>query len=77
MYFNAFENISSVEIPIYFFAGKQDYTCSYTLQKEFYEQIKAPVKRFYTFENSAHSPLFEEPDKGMEILKNDIICFLY
>lgn len=73
MHFNAFESISSVEIPIYFFAGKYDYTCSYTLQKEFYEQIIAPVKRFYTFDNSAHSPLFEEPDKGMEILKNEVI----
>ena len=67
--FNAFEEIKEIEIPIYFFAGKYDYTCCYSLQKEYYEQLQAPVKEFYTFENSAHSPLFEEPEKGMEILR--------
>lgn len=66
--FNAFEEIKEIEVPIYFFAGKYDYTCCYSLQKEYYEWIQAPVKEFYTFENSAHSPLFEEPEKGMEIL---------
>lgn len=67
--FNAFEEIKEIDIPIYFFAGKYDYTCCYSLQKEYYEQIEAPVKEFYIFENSAHSPLFEESEKGMEILK--------
>lgn len=67
--FNAFEEIKQIEIPIYFFAGKYDYTCCYSLQKEYYEQIQAPIKEFYTFENSAHSPLFEEPEKGMEIMR--------
>lgn len=67
--FNAFEEIKEIEVPIYFLAGKYDYTCCYLLQKEYYEQIQAPIKKFYTFENSAHSPLFEEAEKGMEILR--------
>ena len=66
--FNAFEEIKEIEIPIYFLAGKYDHTCCYSLQKEYYEQLNAPSKEFYTFENSAHSPLFEEPEKGLEIL---------
>lgn len=66
--FNAFDKIREIQIPIYFFAGKYDYTCCYSLQREYYEYIQAPVKEFYTFENSAHSPLFEEPQKGLEIL---------
>lgn len=71
--FNAFEEIQKVEIPIYFLAGKYDYTCCYSLQKEYYEMVQAPVKGFYTFENSAHSPLFEEPDKGLKILTQDVL----
>ncbi len=67
--FNTFDEIESLDIPIYFFGGKYDYTCCYSLQKEYYEYIKAPVKGFYTFNNSAHSPLFEEPEKAIEILK--------
>lgn len=65
--FNAFEEVPSLEIPIYFLAGQYDYTCCYSLQKEYYEHIQAPEKEFYTFENSAHSPIYEEPDKALEI----------
>ena len=73
MHFNAFEQVPSLKVPIYFFAGAYDYTCLYSLQKEYYAQIQAPLKGFYTFENSAHSPLFEEPDKAMGILTQDIV----
>lgn len=72
-HFNAFEEVPSLDIPIYFLAGIYDYTCCYSLQKEYYEQIQAPVKSFYTFENSAHSPLFEERDRAIDILKEDIL----
>lgn len=67
--FNAFETVKSVNVPVYFFAGKYDYTCCYELQKEYFEFLDAPEKYFYTFENSAHSPLFEEPEKAEEIIK--------
>ena len=60
-------------IPVYFFEGIYDYTCSYTLAKAYFEQLKAPVKGFYTFEQSAHSPLFEEPEKMQNILQEDVL----
>lgn len=68
--FNAFETVQSVNVPLYFFAGKYDYTCCYELQKEYFEFLEAPEKYFYTFENSAHSPLFEESEKAEEIIKS-------
>lgn len=71
--FNAFLKVPALDIPIYFLAGIYDYTCSYSLQKEFYDQIQAPVKAFYTFHNSAHSPLFEEPEKARLILREDVL----
>lgn len=67
--FNAFETVKSVNVPVYFFAGKYDYTCCYELQKEYFDFLEAPEKYFYTFENSAHSPLFEEPQKAEEMIK--------
>ena len=72
-YFNAFDSASSLDIPVYFFGGRYDYTCCYSLQKEYYEYLEAPSKAFYTFENSAHSPLFEDPTKAIEILKKDVL----
>lgn len=71
--FNAFEKIPEVKVPVYFFAGEYDYTCCYELQKTYFEQLLAPEKYFYSFENSAHSPLFEENDRAMDILRRDII----
>jgi hypothetical protein len=35
--------------------------------------IAAPVKGFYPVENSAHSPLFEEPERAKAILVNDVL----
>ena len=71
--FNAFNEIHGIDIPIYFLAGFYDYTCCYSLQKEYYEKIEAPLKAFYTFHNSAHCPLFEESEKTMGILSKDIL----
>ncbi len=67
------KEITSLQIPAYFFHGIFDYTTSYEMAKEYYESIQAPVKGFYTFERSAHSPIFEEPEKMLEILQNDVM----
>jgi len=37
-------------------------------------QLKAPLKGFYTFEQSAHSPIFEEPEKMQKILREDVLA---
>jgi pimeloyl-ACP methyl ester carboxylesterase len=67
------KEVHSLDIPVYFFHGIYDYTVSYTLAKDYFENLKAPVKGFYTFEQSAHSPLFEEPAKMQKILKEDVL----
>lgn len=72
-HFNAILEVPRLEIPVYFFAGKYDYTCCYSLQREYYDQIQAPQKAFYTFDYSAHSPLFEEPEKAGLILREDVL----
>ncbi len=63
----------SFDIPVYFFHGIFDYTCSYDLAREYFEKIDAPDKGFYSFENSAHSPIFEEPAKCVEIIETNIL----
>lgn len=66
--------VPELDIPVYFFEGIYDYTCSYTLAKSYFENLKAPVKGFYTFEQSAHSPMFEEPEKMHKILQEDVLA---
>lgn len=50
-------------------AGKHDYTCCFDLQYEYYKQIESPIKEFYVFEHSAHSPIFEEPEDAGKLFE--------
>ncbi len=70
------QKVTELKVPVYFLHGIYDYTVSCTLAKDYFEKLKAPVKGFYTFEKSAHSPLFEEPEKMQHILKEDILTGL-
>lgn len=69
---NLIETKNDFKIPVYFFHGMYDYTCSYELAKKYFDKINAPIEGFYTFEQSAHSPLFEESEKMNRILINDV-----
>jgi pimeloyl-ACP methyl ester carboxylesterase len=63
-----------LDIPVYLCEGVYDYTCNYTLTKEYFEKLQAPMKGFYTFMDSAHGPIFEEPEKMQHILKEDVLA---
>ena len=65
--------VTEFEIPVYILAGRYDFTVNYDLQKNYFMKINAPEKGFYTFKNSAHSPLFEEPERFIEIMVKDVI----
>ncbi len=70
---NLMDEVPELHIPVYLFVGKYDYTVSTTLTREYFEHLKAPLKGFYTFEKSAHSPIFEEPEKVQRIIREDVL----
>lgn len=65
--------VSKLDVPVYFLHGRYDYTVSYVLAKAYLVQLEAPLKGFYTFEDSAHSPQFEEPERTRTILTKDVL----
>lgn len=65
--------VTELEIPVYFFSGAYDLTVNHDLAKSYMAGLKAPVKGFYTFAKSAHSPNFEEPDKMLQIIQQDVM----
>jgi pimeloyl-ACP methyl ester carboxylesterase len=67
------QQVNEVNIPVYFFHGIYDHTVSYSLAKKYFEVLHAPVKGFYTFKHSAHSPHFEEPLLMRKIIETDIL----
>lgn len=68
------EDVPELSVPTYFLHGRYDYTCSYIEARNYFASLKAPLKGFYTFENSAHSPMFEEPEKTLRILRDDVLA---
>jgi pimeloyl-ACP methyl ester carboxylesterase len=67
------EEVPAVGVPVYFLHGVHDYTCTYAEASTYFDRLTAPLKGFYTFSESAHSPVFEEPDKAMVILREDVL----
>jgi pimeloyl-ACP methyl ester carboxylesterase len=68
------ETVTELALPAYFFHGIYDYTVSYQLAKEYFQRLKAPLKGFYTFDRSAHSPVLEEPEKARRIMREDVLA---
>ena len=57
-----------VSVPVYFIAGRHDYNTPSELVKQYYKKLDAPIKEFYWFEDSAHAPHFEEPEKFAKLM---------
>lgn len=66
--------VPELQIPVYLLHGVYDYTVAYPLTKSYFEQLRAPLKGFYTFEYSAHSPIFEEAERARRILREDVLA---
>jgi len=60
------ETVTELALPAHFFHGSYDYTVSYQLAKDYFERLKAPLKGFYTFDRSAHSPRPKNPRRRGE-----------
>lgn len=65
--------VPALDIPVYFFSGKYDLTVNFNLSKAYLTKLHAPLKGFYTFRHSAHSPLFEEPERMRLIIEKDVL----
>ena len=66
--------VPEVRVPVYFFHGVHDYTCGYAEAASYFDALKAPLKGFYSFGHSAHSPMFEEPARMMQIIRDDVLA---
>lgn len=67
---NIMDKILDIKVPIYFFCGKYDYVTPTALIEEYYNKINAPVKKIIIFNESAHYPYIEEPERfAEEIIK--------
>ena len=70
---NLLIDLAIQNIPVYIIAGKYDYQTTANQAKKYFDTLEAPTKMFFLFENSAHSPMFEEKELFLNIIQNDIL----
>lgn len=68
------KTVPALQVPVYFLEGRFDLTCVTSLARVYLEQLQAPVKGFYEFQRSAHSPLLEEPFQARRVLEQDVLA---
>ena len=70
---NLAETITELRIPVYIIQGIHDYQTPTAEARKFYDQLKAPHKAWYEFEDAAHFPHTECYRQTETILLNDVL----
>jgi pimeloyl-ACP methyl ester carboxylesterase len=72
---NILESILQVQVPVYFFEGRYDRVAASApeLVIEYNKKLKAPKKEIVWFEQSAHHPDIDEPEKFQEALIDKVL----
>lgn len=60
---NLFEQVPELQIPAYFLMGSNDHCVSTLLAKQYFEALKAPMKKWICFDNVGHHPFIECPEQ--------------
>lgn len=68
-----FTQVAEVKVPVYFCIGSHDYNTAFSVAEKYFQKLKAPKKKLEWFEKSAHSPMFEEPEKFQNFIINTVL----
>lgn len=63
------EEIRCLAVPVRLFVGRHDYVTPAELAVDWLERLEAPSKGVVRFEDSAHFPHYEEPDRFADALR--------
>jgi pimeloyl-ACP methyl ester carboxylesterase len=57
------KEVTHFEVPVFIVMGQHDLVTPTSLARRYFERIKAPRKAFIVFPESAHFPMYEEPQR--------------
>lgn len=69
--------VPRLDVPLYVLDGAAELDARRDLALEWYEQVDAPIKRIFTFENSAHAPAFEHFEAFTDIMTKTVLPETY
>ncbi|MER7243845.1 alpha/beta hydrolase [Kribbella sp. NPDC000426] len=62
------QSAAHLEVPIVLAQGRHDQLAPGEFAQRYYDSLTSPSKRLVWFENSAHTPQYDEPDKFRNLL---------
>lgn len=68
-----FKQAPTLDVPVYFCAGRHDHVVPSSIAERYYKQLQAPRKGWRWFERSAHNLLFTEADMFTDYLVNTVL----
>jgi len=68
MKINLTELVQELKVPVYFLLGRHDYEAPFMIAEEYFNLLRAPMKKLVWFENSAHMLSVEDNEKFTDFL---------
>lgn len=65
--------VPCLDVPAYFLIGRWDVNTVAALAEQYYQQLQAPHKALIWFEQSGHTPHYEEPQKFVEVMVEQVL----
>ena len=70
-------DVPRLEVPVYILDGQAELGARRDLALEWYEQLQAPQKRLYSFEEAAHAVAFEQFEAFQQIMTGTVLPETY
>ncbi len=70
---NLEKSVPSLDMPVFFFLGRHDHQVACETSAAYFAKLVAPSKKVVWFEESAHMPPFEEPEKFNELMADLVV----
>jgi pimeloyl-ACP methyl ester carboxylesterase len=71
------QDVPQLDVPVYILDGAAELPARRDLALAWYDQLEAPIKRIYTFDNAGHSVAFEQFSALHQILTETILPETY
>lgn len=71
------QDVPRLDVPLYVLDGAAELSARRDLALEWFNQVDAPIKRIFTFENAAHAPAFEHFEAFTDIMTETVLPETY
>jgi len=65
---------TNLDVPVYMIKGRYDLNAVNPLTEEYFALLQAPHKELIWFEDSAHTPLWDEPAHFVDVMVNTVLA---